>query len=132
LSEHAKQLKGAGIVRIAAGVVLGWAVIEAIDAFIRVLFAPLISVFIGNNYFELNSFTIDGSEFRYGTFLIGILVVATAWLLVSVAVPILWRRIGAGDPYHGRLCPECREPISIEASRCPHCTAVLSEGENQA
>lgn len=25
-------------------------------------------------------------------------------------------------------CPECKEPVSVEASRCPHCQAVYSSG----
>jgi len=93
MKEQAKQVEGSHIVPIAAGVVVGLAAWNLIDGFIRYLFAPLIAAFIGDSAFQLNSFTINSSEFSYGAFLEGVFVAVAVILLLSLAFPALWDRI---------------------------------------
>lgn len=114
---------------IAFAISIGIATYYAVSAIVDGLIGPLISVFIGVSHFELNSFTIGTSEFRYGAVLEATFTFA---LLIAVARAILRRGGGSragGDPlFVGPLrpCPQCTVAIPAEAGRCPYCTEVLT------
>lgn len=81
------QTDRARITVIAVGVVLGLAAFEVISSFVGILLSPLIAVFIGENRFEMNSFTIGGSEFQYGFFLEAVFIAVIAALIACVVFP---------------------------------------------
>lgn len=113
---------------LAAGVLIGLVAFQVIGSLVNDLLAPLIAVFIGGSRFELNSFVIEGSEFRYGQFLEALLVTAIAgvaliWLF-STRGRGFWKKLGQRNM--GRNCPECASEVSVKASRCPYCTSPLS------
>jgi large conductance mechanosensitive channel len=112
---------------VAAGIVVGLAAFYLIQAVVDGLIAPLIAVFIGEPRFELNSFTISGSEFRYGAVIEAVMTVVLALAVTAVVLSVRQRR---DDPAHAavegvRACPECTSRISIAAKRCPYCTAAV-------
>jgi large conductance mechanosensitive channel len=126
MKERTKQLEGNRVTQIAGGVVLGLAVWNVVESFVRFLLAPLISVYIGNSRFQLNSFKIDTSEFEYGYFLESLFVVVAVVLILMVVFPALWGQILGRSSRSPSRCPECQEPVASEARRCPHCTVVLA------
>jgi large conductance mechanosensitive channel len=93
MKERVKQLEDSGIAQIAGGVLLGFAAWNLVDTFVRSLLSPLISVFIGNSIFVLNSFTIDHSDFEYGYFLEAVLAAVVVVFLLAVAFTTLGERI---------------------------------------
>ena len=112
---------------IAAGIVVGLASFYLIQAVVDGLIAPLIAVFIGEPRFELNSFTINGSEFGYGAVIEAAITVVLALTVAAVVLSVHQRR---DDPTHAvvadvRACPECTSTISAAAKRCPYCTAAV-------
>ncbi len=112
---------------LVAGIVLGLAAFYLIQAVVGGLIAPLIAVFIGEPRFELNSFTINGSEFRYGAVIEAAITVVLAMAVIAAVLTVRQRR---DDSAHGavadvRACPECTSKISIAAKRCPYCTAPV-------
>jgi large conductance mechanosensitive channel len=106
---------------VAAAVVIGLAMFYLINAVVADLLAPLISVFIGDPRFELNSFTISTSEFRYGPVIEAVITVVLAAAAVSLILAARQRRRAADS----QTCPECASEISIAAKRCPRCTAAV-------
>lgn len=80
---------------IAVGVALGIAGIEVIRSFVGNLLVPLISEFLGEGPFELRTFSIGGSEFQYGLFVVAALVAALtaliAFLVLSDVLPKMWK-----------------------------------------
>jgi large conductance mechanosensitive channel len=112
---------------VAAGIVVGLAAFYLIQAVVDGLIAPLIAVFIGEPRFELNSFTINGSEFRYGAVIEAVITVVLALAVTAAVLSVRQRR---DDPAHAavadvRACPECTRTISVAAKRCPYCTAAV-------
>jgi large conductance mechanosensitive channel len=100
-----------------------------IQAIVGGLIAPLISVVIGDPIFALNSFMIDGSEFRYGAVIEAVITFALASTAIYFLLVVPYRRHqGEGGAPDTRACPECTSSISAAAKRCPHCTAVLPMG----
>lgn len=112
---------------VAAGLLLALATLFLLQAVVAYLIAPLISVFVGSSPFELNAFTIDTSEFRYGAVIESAITFALAAAAAYLLVAGRYRRhLGPKGPAADtRACPECTSSISAAAKRCPYCTAVL-------
>lgn len=111
----------------AAGILVGLAAFYLIQAVVDGLIAPIIAVFIGEPRFELNSFTINSSEFRYGAVIEAAIAVALA-LVVTVAFLRASQR-GNNSTQAAvsglKACPECTQEIPAAAKRCPYCTAAV-------
>jgi large conductance mechanosensitive channel len=108
---------------IAAGAFVGLAAYFAARAVVNFLVAPAVAVVIGGPLFEINSFSINGVEFRYGALLESFAVLAISLVVVR------WGAVRAGVREELRdttNCVECRSVISIQARRCPFCTSVLT------
>jgi large conductance mechanosensitive channel len=111
------------LITIAGGLALGVGTYTFAATIVGSLIAPLISVFVGEPHFQLNSFTIGDTEFDYG-----ILIETAMTLALTVGALLLalfLHRRYAGSAGAERACPECTSPIPAAAKRCPHCTAVV-------
>ena len=115
------------LITVAVGLVMAFATFYLVEAVVAGLIAPLIAIFVGAPDFESNTFTISGSDFRYGA----VIEAAIAFVLAAAAVYFLfimtYRRYQGrnGVAAKTRACPECTSAISVIAKRCPHCTAAV-------
>lgn len=124
-------LKG-NVVDLAVAVVIGAAFGRVVTSFVENLLTPLIAI-PGETDFSDLKFTVNESDFLYGTFLneaIAFALVATA-LFFAVVKPmnvlIARRNRGQASPDPTtRDCPECLSEIPIAASRCAHCTTEVN------
>lgn len=115
------------LITVALGLTLALTAWTLIQAVVGDLIAPLIAVFIGESHFELNSFTIGESEFRYGPLIEAAIAFGFAGALVYFLYVVPNRQGGNSDRAAAktRPCPECTTPIPVAAKRCPHCTTVI-------
>ncbi|MBV8296244.1 MAG: large conductance mechanosensitive channel protein MscL, partial [Acidimicrobiia bacterium] len=116
------------VVDLAVAVVIGAAFGTVVQAFVKDLLTPLISI-PGKADFQSLTFTINGSVFRYGDFINAVI----AFVSVAVAVFFLvvrplnrMRGVKAEDAVEMRECPECLTSIPAAALRCAACTAKLT------
>lgn len=118
------------LITVALGLTLALTTWTLIQAVVGDLIAPLIAVFIGESHFELNSFTIGESEFRYGPLVEAAIAFGLAAALVYFLYVVPKRQSEGPDrgAARTRACPECTTPIPVAAKRCPHCTAVIPPG----
>ena len=116
-------------ITVAGGLLMALAAFTLIQAVVGYLIAPLISVFVGDPIFAINSFTIHGSEFRYGAVIEAAITFALVLVAAYFVLVVPYRsRQGEDDGAGRRACPECTSSISVAAKRCPHCTAILATG----
>jgi large conductance mechanosensitive channel len=108
----------------AVGIVVGLAAFYLIQAVVDGLIAPLVAVFIGEPHFDLNSFTINGSEFSYGAVIEAGITVVLALAVAAAVLTVRQRRFGSAQA-DMRACPECASEISVVARRCPYCTTAV-------
>ena len=120
------------VVDLAVAVVIGSAFTSVVNAVVADLVTPLIAAIGGDPSFQDLTFTINGSEFRYGHFLNALLsfliVAAVVYFLVLRPVNALLERMRSEPPVAAetRACPECMSDIPTAARRCAFCTAEVA------
>lgn len=77
-------MRGDAIV-IAAAFLMALAVYSFLQTLVEGLVAPAIAALFNKSDIYLLTFTIDGSDFRYGSVLVGLILLALVFLVVAVA-----------------------------------------------
>lgn len=118
------------VVELAVAVVIGAAFGAVITSLVSDLLTPLIAAIFGEQDFSGLTFTLNGSEFRYGSFinaLFSFLTIAAAiYFVVVLPLTKLEERRKAGADPDFRECPQCLSEIPYAARRCPSCTSEVS------
>ena len=133
LKEFREFILRGNLVDLAVAVVIGTAFTAVVTSLVEDLFTPLIAAIGGEPDFSALSFTINGSEFRYGDFinaLIAFLLVATVlFFFVIKPVNALLSRLRTEPPVAEvtHQCPECLSEIPVAARRCAFCTTQVAE-----
>jgi len=125
LKEFRSFLLRGNVVDLAVAVVVGTAFTAVVAALVADLLTPVIAAIFGKHDFSGLTFTINGSVFRYGSFLNALITfvsVATAvFFFVVVPVNALMRARSGRDVAETRPCTECLSEIPRPAKRCSHC-----------
>jgi large conductance mechanosensitive channel len=131
------------VVDLAVGIIIGAAFTAIVNSFVQDILMPPIGMLLGGVDFSNLFISLDGVDYpsleaaqtagaptiNYGLFimaLIDFLIVALVLFLIIRLVNRL--RVTEEETTTGpasRACPYCRMEISVEASRCPHCTSTL-------
>jgi large conductance mechanosensitive channel len=134
LSDFKKFVLRGNVVDLAVAVVVGVAFTAMITAFVADLITPLVAAIFGKPNFSSLTFTLNHSQFKYGSFLnalVSFLIVATV-VFFAVVVPLtaLMRRLNvlpSEEPKPPtRECPECLSDIPVAAHRCAFCTSEVA------
>ncbi len=151
LDEFKKFAMRGNVVDMAVGIVIGAAFGTIVKSFVDDVLMPPIGLLLGNVDFSNLFLTLkEGSKaagpyaslaaakaagavtLNLGVFIntvISFLIVAFAVFLVVKGMNKLQRE-EAPPPPDSKECPFCFSTIPIQASRCPHCTSVLTpEGQ---
>ena len=119
------------LVDLAVAVVIGAAFAAVVTALVADLITPLLAAVGGKQDFSALTFTINGSEFRYGDFLNALItfvtIAAVVFFFVVKPVNHLLARVKTEEDVEEptRRCPECRSSIPVSATRCAFCTAQV-------
>jgi large conductance mechanosensitive channel len=113
------------VVDLAVAVVIGAAFGAVITAFVKDLITPLIAAIAGKPDFSALTFTINSSQFFYGSFINAVIsfVLIAAAIYYVVVVPmnrLAARRARGADPTT-KECPECLSEIPPAARKCAYC-----------
>ena len=106
--------------------VLGVAFGAVVTSMVEDLITPLIAAIFGEPDFSGLTFTINGSEFRYGEFINALVAFVTiaAVIFFFVVRPmnhLIERLRTEPADESSRKCPECISEIPKEAKRCAFC-----------
>jgi len=127
---------------MAIGIIVGAAFGRVVSSFVSDVLMPPISLFMGKSDFSARFINLSGHAYatlaeakaagaatlNYGLFLNAVF----DFLIVAFAVFMLIRQVnrlkGAARPTAEttKPCPFCCSTIAIKATRCPHCTSVLT------
>lgn len=125
------------VLDLAVGVIIGGAFQKIVSSLVSDIISPLLGLFGGVN-FDSYILHIGSVELKYGAFIttvIDFIIMAfIIFLLVKLInkIDIIGRFENANKEPEApttKKCPYCCSEIDINATRCPHCTSVLSEEE---
>jgi large conductance mechanosensitive channel len=119
------------VVDLAVGIVIGAAFGAVVTALVADLITPIIAAIIGKPDFSKLVFTINGSQFKYGSFLnalIAFISIATAvfFFVVQPVNALMARRQGEPEEDSETVpCPECLSEIPRAANKCAYCASTV-------
>ncbi len=138
LKEFRKFVLRGNVVDLAVAVVIGAAFTGLVNSFVENMLTPLISAFQGSTQFAESYFTINGSEFRYGTFLNQLVtfMLTAAVVFFLVVKPLnhltdMTRRGNKTEDPSTQKCPECLGEIPVKARRCMHCSSLINSAKQK-
>jgi len=120
------------VVDLAVAVAMGAALVAVVNSLVADIITPIIAAIGGKPDFSDLHFTINDSQFRYGSFInsiVSFVTIATA-IFSFVVVPYnafmaRMRKEPPADPTT-RKCPECLSEIPLDAHRCAYCTSEVA------
>lgn len=134
------------MIDLAIGMIIGGAFTGLVKAVVADIFMPIISLFTGkidfaNMFIPLAGQTTkvyaeaaeEGAVIAYGAFITEFI----QFIAMAVVVFIFVKKVNAWrtaheepkkeEPAKTKVCPFCKQEISIDAVRCPHCTSELQK-----
>lgn len=133
-------MKG-NVLDMAIGIIIGLAFGNIINSLVKDIIMPPIGLILGRVDFSNLFYSLNGKSYpslavaqaagaptiNYGTFINTVI----NFLIIALVIFLLIRRVNAmkSKPApaapNTKDCPFCKENISKEAIRCPHCTSDL-------
>ncbi|MBP3568455.1 MAG: large conductance mechanosensitive channel protein MscL [Lachnospiraceae bacterium] len=139
-------IKG-NMIDLAVGMIIGTSFNKIVSSLVNDMIMPLLGIFTGKIDFAKLYIALDGNTyeslaaaeeagaacFKYGAFLAGLL----DFLIMAFIVFLFVRWVNklrtknqepeAPKAPATKVCPFCKSEISMEATRCPHCTSELEK-----
>jgi large conductance mechanosensitive channel len=125
------------VIDLAVGVIIGGAFQGIVKSLTGDILSPIIGLFAKTD-FSTMAWTILGVEVRYGAFITAVINFLIMAFLIFLLVKGMNKLANLGHKRKEeappaepttKICPYCLSEISIQASRCPHCTSILTEAE---
>jgi large conductance mechanosensitive channel len=130
LAEFKQFLFRGNIVDLAVAFVIGVAFVAVVNSLVADLLTPVIAAIVGKPDFSTLTFTINDSQFRYGSFINAVIsfvsVAAVVFFAIVKPMSVLNARKPAADEPAVRECPECLSAIPAAARRCAQCTSEVT------
>lgn len=138
IEEFKKFIMRGNVMDMAVGVIVGGAFTSIVTSLNQDILTPILGIFGGTDFSNLK-LTLGSGEAApvlcYGNFITAVI----NFLITAFVIFVLIKGMNAiGDRLKKKeeeapaalttkTCPFCKSEISIEATRCPHCTSMLEE-----
>lgn len=131
-SEFKKFALRGNVMDLAVGVIIGAAFQAIVNSLVNDIVSPLLGL-IAKEDFSSWIWTIGGVEVKYGSFLTAVINFIMMAFVIFLFLRAINKLLSLGKKPEEpkapttKVCPFCKSEISIEATRCPHCTSMLEE-----
>ena len=131
MKEFKQFLLRGNVVDLAIGVVVGAAFGSIVTALVTDFLTPFIAAIAKVPDFSGLSFTLNGSQFKYGHFINAIIsfvfIAGAVFFFVVKPMNMLISKSRKGPPADPttKKCKECLSEIPLEAKRCAYCTQIV-------
>jgi len=155
IGEFKEFIMRGNVMDLAVGVIIGSAFQSIVKSLVDDIIMPVITKVTGGINFENWFIALDGKNYdsfkeavaakaatlNYGVFITNILQFLIMALVIFMLVKFMNRvadktnalniqKEEAEEAATTKECPYCKSEISIDATRCPHCTSILEESED--
>ncbi len=132
MKEFKEFISRGNVMDMAVGIIIGGAFTAIVTSLVEDVITPIIGMIGG---FDFSSFvvTVNNSNIAIGNFINAVInFLLIAFVLFSIikamnkAAAVVKKPQEEAAPTT-KICPFCKSEISIEATRCPHCTSQLEQ-----
>ena len=135
MKEFKEFISRGNVMDMAVGVIIGGAFTAIVTSLVNDIVMPLLSLLTGGFDFTALSIALgegeEAASLNYGAFISSII----NFLLIAVVIFAIIKAINKMSKKKEeepaapttKECPFCHETISINATRCPHCTSEIKE-----
>lgn len=147
LNEFKQFAVKGNMIDLAVGMIIGTSFNKIVSSLVNDMIMPLLGIFTGKIDFAKLFIALDGNTyetlaaaeeagvacFKYGSFLAGLLdFIIMAFIVFLFVRGINKMREANKEPEAPKapttkVCPFCKSEISLDATRCPHCTSELDK-----
>ena len=134
IKEFKEFISRGSVMDMAVGVIIGGAFTAIVTSLVNDILMPVLSLITGGLDFTSLCIVLGEGEnaatLNYGAFIAAII----NFLLIAFVIFLLVKMINNFSrkkkdeepaPVTTKTCPFCKEEISMDATRCPHCTSEL-------
>lgn len=132
LKEFKEFAMRGNVLDMAVGMIIGAAFTAIVTSLVNDILMPFVGC-IGNVDFSNLVLKIGNATIKYGSFLMAVVnFIIIAFVIfcmikaINKAASLAVKPEAEPEPTT-KVCPYCKSEISIEATRCPHCTSKLEE-----
>lgn len=136
-AEFKEFISKGNVLDLAVGVIIGGAFSAIVTALTDNIINPIIAIFGGTNIDGLAVQLVEGNDatvMDFGKFISAIINFLIMALIIFLIVKSVNKAMALGkkkeeeeEEATTKECPFCKSEISIEATKCPHCTSDLPE-----
>ncbi len=137
--EFKKFISKGNVMDMAIGIIIGGAFTSIVSSLVEDIINPFLGLFGGMNFDQYSVTLLGDATLNYGKFItavINFLIMALVIFLIvklinGASAKLTVKKEEEEAPVTVKICPYCISEISIEATKCPHCTSVLPGPEYQ-
>lgn len=131
MNEFRDFINRGNVLDMAVGIIIGGAFTAIVKSLSDDIISPILGLFGGLD-FKAYVLTLGSVEIAYGKFITAVINFLIMALIVFCMVKAMNRATSKlkkeeeiEEAATTKVCPYCKSEISIEATRCPHCTSQL-------
>ena len=131
MKEFKQFISGGNVMDMAVGIIIGGALTEIVNSLVSDIINPLLGCFVRMDFSAWTIPLVGEAALGIGNFINAVIrFLIMAFILFSI-IKALNKAASIGkkpEPEAApttKICPYCKSEISIEATRCPHCTSEL-------
>ena len=136
IKEFKEFISRGNVMDMAVGIIIGGAFTTIVSSLVNDIINPLLGLFGGMNFDQLNVKLLGEVTLYYGkfitaviNFLIMALVIFSIVKIMNTAATRIAPKKEEEKKVTTKKCDFCKSEIDIEATRCPHCTSILEDAE---
>lgn len=140
IGEFKEFINRGNVMDLAVGVIIGGAFTSIVTALTNNIINPLITVIAGGGANAVSGLVVPGTDIDFGAFISAVINFIIVAFVVFLLVKAINNLQNAGNkilhkgndenadaPAETAVCPFCKEEVKPGATRCPHCTAEISQ-----
>ena len=135
IKEFKEFIARGNVMDMAVGVIIGGAFTTIVTSLVNDIMMPLLSLCTDGFDFSALHIVLGEGEFaatlNYGAFIAAIihflLIAVVIFTMIKIINKFMRKKAAEPAPATTKECPFCKETISIDATRCSHCTSELEK-----